>query len=184
MNNFKDLPEYKQSQRAIPLQNELYRKLFNIKNISRFEYQENILDIKYHIDVELELINGVKLLGQEKALSYDKIGFNTFTMEFYQNRFTKEKGEFFNIGAQFYLHGYLNQEQDKLIKWYFILIFDFLQSLKKQSIEQLEKHTRASTSNASFFYIDYNKIPREFIFAYDNMGKKYINNIYKIDILK
>jgi hypothetical protein len=153
------------SVKAEQYQNNLYREIFDIKNINRFANKDgHILDVKYHIDVELELNNGIKLLGQEKALRNEFSKFNTFTIEFYQNRFTKEKGEFFNLGAQFYLHSYWNKNYDGFEKWYLIKIFDFLTWLKKSNITDLENQTRASTSKASFYFINYDKIPKEFIY--------------------
>lgn len=53
-------------------------------------------------------------------------------------------------------------------EWYFIKIFDFLEWLKKTSIEKLENNTKSSTSRASFFYINYNKIPKQFIYNFLN----------------
>ena len=162
-NTFHD--DYSLSVLAQPHQDDIYKSIFPIKKITRFNHEEDlILDKKYHIDVELELINGIKLLGQEKALRAHFAKFDTFTIEFYQNRFRKEPGEFFNIGAQFYLHGYWNESYNGFCKWYLIKLFDFLTYLKKLPLEQLEKQTRPSTSRASFYYITYNKIPSEFFY--------------------
>jgi len=169
MNNFINNwdEDLKLAQKAIPIQNAIYNNIFQIKNIKRFSKDNDfILDTHYHIDVELELKNGIKLLGQEKALRYQFSNFNTFTIEFFQNRFTREKGEFFNLGAQFYLHGYFNDIEDKFEKWYLIKIFDFLTYLKKTPIEILEESTKPTThSNASFYYIDYGNIPINFIYT-------------------
>jgi hypothetical protein len=157
------------SDRAILYQDAIYSKLFQLENIHRFQKSDNIiLDRKYHIDVELQLVNGIKLLGQEKGLRFEHSHFNTLTIEFYQNRHTKEQGEFFNLGAQFYLSSYWNSTYTGFLKWYFIKIFDFLSYLKREPIEELEKHTRPSTSNASFYYINYNDIPRQFIYRFND----------------
>ena len=154
------------AQKAIPYQNDIYKEVFPVTNIVRYEQDDNrILDIKYHIDVELELQNGIKLLGQEKALRFCFAKYNTFTMEFYQDRYKKEPGEFFNIGAQFYLHGYWNKNYNGFCKWYIIKLFEFLTHLKDMNISYLETNTRPSTSRASFYYINYNHIPIEFIYA-------------------
>lgn len=172
---------------AQPLQDKIYKYIFKdyLKNITRFPKSDkrHILDINYHIDVELEFINGIKILGQEKALRYKFRNHDTFTIEFYQNKDTKEKGEFFNLGAQFYLHGYLDgdepKEITKFLKCYFIKIFDFLEWLKKKSIEELEKNTRPTQgSRASFYWIIYNDIPREFIYWYSKNGKELIKKEY------
>jgi hypothetical protein len=161
--------DYAISQDSKQYQDDIYRELFPIRNIIRFEREDsNILDRKFHIDVCLELENNTRLLGQEKALRNKFSNFDTFTIEFYQNRFTKEKGEFFHIAAQFYLHGYRDgdgiEDTTKIKKWYFIKLFDFIEWLKDKPLEELEKQTRPSTSNASFFYIKYNDIPTEFIY--------------------
>lgn len=161
--------DYGLSLKAQQYQNGIYRQLFNIQDnyIRRFIFDDkNILNVDYHIDVELTLNNRSKLLGQEKALRYEFAYFNTFTIEFYQNRFTKEKGEFFNLGAQFYLHSYWNVTETGFCKWYLIKIFDFLDWLKLFPTNELEKHTRLSEgSRASFYWINYNEIPTQFIHA-------------------
>ena len=154
------------AQKATAHQDAIYRDVFPVANIVRYDHEEQrILDVKYHIDVEVELRNGIKLLGQEKALRACFAKFNTFTMEFYQNRFKKEQGEFFNIGAQFYLHSYWNDNYNGFCKWYMVKLFDFLAYLKKADIAALEASTRPSTSRASFFYMNYDSIPDEFIYA-------------------
>ena len=154
------------SLKAQPLQDEIYKSVWPIKEIIRFNRDEDkILDIRYHIDVEVRLENGIAFLGQEKALRYKFASYNTFTMEFYQDRQVKERGEFFNLGAQFYLHGYFNEAEDGFCKWYLIKVFDFLESLKNNKIETLEAYTKPSSGNASFFYMPYDRIPRRFIYA-------------------
>ena len=164
MNKFEE--DFRLAEKAIPHQNRIYQVLFDNPKIVRFSKTNRvILDRKYHIDVELELGNGIKLLGQEKALRFKFIKFNTFTIEFYQDRYTKEKGEFFNLGAQFYLHSYWNEREDGFCRWVFIKVFDFLEWLKKKDIEELEEKTRPSTSNASFYYIRYDEIPAEFVYS-------------------
>ena len=148
------------SKKAQPYQDKIYKDLFPGVKITRFEKEDDkILDIKFHIDVELELSNGAKLLGQEKALRHKFSRFDTFTMEFYQDKVTKERGEFFKIGAQFYLHSYWNKNEDGFEKWYMVKVFDFLEWLKETPIELLEKQTRSSTSRANFYYIKYGEIP-------------------------
>jgi len=114
--------------KSYPYVEKIYYGIFSIKNITRFDKSDkrHILDIKYHIDVELELENGTKLTIQEKVLRSKFSSFDTFTMEFYQNRHDyeiespngtimepKEKGEFFLIAARYYLHGYWDKEAEE-----------------------------------------------------------------------
>ena len=172
---------------AQPLQDSIYNHIFKglIGEIIRFPKgnKRHILDREFHIDVQLKLINGITLTGQEKALRKKFSDFDTYTIEFYQDRFKKIKGEFFKLGAQFYLHGYVNgnrpEEITEFIKYYFIKIFDFLESLKKKSIEELEKNTRPTKgSRASFYFIKYDDIPKEFIYWHFENGKELIKREY------
>lgn len=172
---------------AQPIQDEVYKRIFGnyLKKITRFpkSNERHVLDINYHIDVEIEFVNNIKILGQEKALRKQWSDLNTLTIEFYQNRFTKEKGEFFNLGAQFYLHGYVDgnipEEITRFLKCYFIKIFDFLEWLKRKPVEELEKNTRPTKgSRASFYWIRYDNIPREFIYWHSKNGKELIKKQY------
>jgi len=160
---------------AQPLQDKVYKHIYkdSLKEINRYAKEDSeekhILDREYHIDTELIFKNGIKILGQEKALRKKFSSFDTFTVEFYQNRYTKERGEFFNLGAQFYLHGYMNADTPEeitcFLKCYFIKIFDFLEWLKKKLIKELELKTRPTAgSNASFYWVGYDDIPDKFIY--------------------
>ena len=152
------------SHKAEPLIDNIYQLVFPDCKITRT--QGNILDRQYHIDVVIELSNKTKLIGQEKVLRNKFIEYNTFTVECLQNRFTLEQGELFNLGTQFYFHGYWNSEETDIEKWYLFKTFDFLMWLTKYSYEEIIKnHTKPSSSNASFFWINYNNIPDNIIYA-------------------
>lgn len=151
------------SHKAEPLIDNIYRTVFPGCNITRT--QGNILDRLYHVDTVIELSNKIKLIGQEKVLRNQFIEFNTFTVECLQNRFTAETGELFNLGAQFYFHGYWNDKENDIEKWYLFKIFDFLIWLTKYSYDEIIAHTRPSSSNASFFWIKYDDIPDNIIYA-------------------
>lgn len=153
------------SLKAEPIQDRLYREVWGDGiNIVRSHNNETVLDREFHIDLTVELPNGIQLLGQEKALRHKFSSFDTFTLEFYQNENEEEKGEFFRLGAQFYCHGYLNEEQTDFEKVYIIKIFDFLASKKDTTLDWLKAHTRPSSGRASFYYVKYGDIPEEFIY--------------------
>ena len=158
-------PEYQLHLKTVSMRDNLYNELFNGVKIKRFEKDENfVLDLKFHIDVQLTLQNGSILLGQEKILSPHFSSFNTFTMEFYQNRYTKERGEFFNIASQYYLHGYASYDFTYIDKFIFLDMLHFVNWLRDKPLEEIEQHTRpAGGSRASFYYIDYRDIPKECI---------------------
>jgi hypothetical protein len=165
--SFEQTPEYIQSLNMQNACNEVLIKAFDIdlEDIKRFSKGDArfILDQEFHIDVVLTLKNGSTITGQEKTLSNHFHKYRTFTMEFYQNRHTKEKGEFFKIASQFYLHGYSDESGFKFKEWYIFDVIKILDWLKLCKESDLETRTKASTSKASFIAIPYDKIPKDFI---------------------
>ena len=140
--------------------NDIYFDVFNAVNVKRT--QDTPLDMEFAIDVIVELGNGSHLTGQEKALSCSYSKYNTFTMEFYQNRNTKEKGEFFKIASQFYLSGYTNHSLNGFASWSIIDILKlnlWLNSI--YNLEQLEVKSIPSSGLASFIAIPYPDIPED-----------------------
>lgn len=166
---FEDTAEYIQSMNMRSACNKVLCDVFgvNTKRIKRFHNKDElfILDQTFHIDVVVNLMNGSNVTGQEKTLSSHFYKFKTFTMEFYQNRHKKEKGEFFKIASQFYLHGYSDKSGIDFIDWYIFDILLLLDWLKSYDIKKLEERTKPSTSRASFLPIPYKSIPPEFIIA-------------------
>lgn len=160
-------PEYQQGLRMQPACDRVLCQVFGITTdkIHRTEERESILDQKFAIDLILELPNGTRITGQEKALSFDKSKYDTFTVEFYQNRFTKEKGEFFKLASQFYLSGYSDQTGEEFLTWKIIDVLKLMQWLKDSNLEALESRTKPSTSNASFLPIPYKSLPDYVILA-------------------
>ncbi|MCK4259878.1 MAG: hypothetical protein KAX49_12930 [Halanaerobiales bacterium] len=165
MNSFHE--DLELSKKTSPFIDAVYTELLQTTKIKRTNTEANnneVLDREFHIDTIIERQNGTKITLQEKILRNEKSSFNTFTMEFYQNRHSKEKGEFFNICSQYYFHGYLNENEDGLEKWYIINVSRLNKWLSKYNIKQIEEQkTRPSTSNASFFWVNYNNIPKDCI---------------------
>ena len=139
--------------------------------IKRFNRADGlfILDQEFHVDVIITLQNNSQLTGQEKALTYEFSSFRTFTIEFYQNRYTKEHGEFFKIASQFYLHGYSDSSGIEYKEYIILDVLKFINHMKQKPIEYFEKNMRpAGGSRASFFYIRYDDIPSECILFKSN----------------
>ena len=169
MGNFEDTPEYKQSMLMRPACDRVLCQVFDVKStdIQRFPKTSAlfILDQEHAIDMRVKLKNGTHVLGQEKTLSYKFYKYKTFTVEFWQNRYTQEPGEFFKIASQFYLHGYSDETGVEFIEWKVINILELICWLKKWPIDELAKRTRDSGgSRASFLPIPYDVIPKEFIY--------------------
>lgn len=167
---------------------QIYREVFGkdiaVRRSRRYGKQEwALMDRQFHIDCAIELPNGSRLLGQEKVLRARYANFETFTIEYYQDREKKEPGEFFHIAAQFYFHGYWNQEYTGIDMFCLIDLLKFLDWLKSEySVEDMNAMINSKRRNsrvgfnapqngkASFFYIPYNLIPRACIHAYKEKG--------------
>jgi hypothetical protein len=180
-NNFYQTPEWRQSMKMRPACNRVLKYVFGVKDddIIRFENKEggvHVLDQEFAIDLKVKIKNNMQLSGQEKALTYENYKWKTFTIEFYQNRFTKEPGEWFKIASQFYLSGYSDKSGIRFIEWKIIKMFDFMLWQRQFSINYLESITKPSTrSNANFLPIKYCDIPEKCIYA------KYKNGIIDIN---
>ena len=165
-----DTKEWKQAIRMRPAQNRVLSEVFGVNecNILRYEQEggPHILDSEFAIDLKLILPCGAQLSGQEKALSHQFYKFRTFTIEFYQNRYHQEPGEFFKIASQFYLSGYSNSSGDDFIEWHIVKMFDFINWIRCCKTEELARRCKpAGGSRASFLPVPYDKIPRDFIYA-------------------
>lgn len=166
-----DTPEWKQSIKMRSACDRVLQEVFSVdkKQIIRYlnDKEPHILDQEFAIDLKVILDNGINLSGQEKTLSHKfHKEYRTFTIEFYQNRYTKEPGEWFKIASQFYLHGYGDETNEEFIEWHIFKLFDLMDWLKNASIHDLESYLKPSGgSQASFLPIPYDKIPRHVIFA-------------------
>ena len=183
---FDETPEVQQSIRMRPACDDVMCDVFNVTSdkIERFDKSTDlfILDQQFAIDLRVKLPNNTQITGQEKALSYKFYKFRTFTMEFWQNRHTKEPGEFFKIASQFYLHGYSDASGVRFIEWKIIDILKLIVWLKSYGVEALARKTRPSGgSRAAFLPIPYDKIPKDFILAekrhYENIEKPLWENV-------
>ena len=167
---FEQTPEYKQSIRMRGACDRVLCHVFDITpdKIERFDKSGDlfVLDKEFAIDLRVKLQNGSQLTGQEKTLSNQFYKYRTFTIEFWQNRFTHEPGEFFHIASQFYLHGYSDETGTHFTEWIILDILEFMHYLRAKSVDYLSGLTRPSGgSRAAFLPIPYDKVPAQFIKA-------------------
>jgi hypothetical protein len=103
--NFEKDPRKKQEIRCRPFADDIYKRVFG-DLVQIIRDTDIVLDKEFAIDVRLILSNGMNLLGQEKFLSQHYAKYRSVTVEYYQNQFTKEPGDWFKIGVQIYFVGY------------------------------------------------------------------------------
>jgi hypothetical protein len=167
---FEETPEYLQSLKMRSACDAVLCSVFHVttERIERFAKSSDlfVLDKEFCIDLRVRLANGSQVTGQEKALSHRFYQWRTFTMEFWQNRYTKEPGEFFKIASQFYLHGYSDCSGVKFIEWKVLDVLRLVDWLKRAGVDALSLRTKPSGgSRASFLPIGYDKIPKPFVLA-------------------
>ena len=170
MSNFKQTPEYIQSLKMRPACNRVLCEVFNVDEDHIIRYSQDdgahVLDQEFAIDLKVILPSGGQLSGQEKALSNQYYHYRTFTIEFWQNRYTKEPGEWFKIASQFYLSGYSDTSGIEFAEWKIIKMFPFMVWLKQFAPDRLaEKVKPAGGSRAGFLPIPYKHIPHDCIYA-------------------
>jgi hypothetical protein len=168
--SIEDTPEWKQSIAMRPACDEVWCHVLGVTPaaIERFDKTGPlfILDTEHCIDMRVKMPNGSQILGQEKALSYQFWKYRTFTIEFWQNRHTKEPGEFFKIASQLYLSGYSDQTGVTFIEWKILDVPRLIIWLRDYSVDALSKRCKpAGGSRAAFLPIDYDSIPKDAILA-------------------
>ena len=175
MADFEQCKEYQQSEKMRPACDRVFKLMFGEYADIRRPDRGGILDKTYHIDCDIYLPDtGIRITAQEKALTYEFAKYNTFTMEFYQNRHTKERGEFFKIASQIYLSGYSDATGTEFGSWHIISVLHLMSWLATFDEATLASKTRPSTGNASFLPISYTPdskwpgtlvMPKEAIFS-------------------
>lgn len=172
MGRFENTKEYQQSVKMRPACDRVLCYVFKTTpdRIERFdknkEHEKFALDKFFGVDMVVNLSNGSQVTGQEKCLSWSCYKYQTFTIEFWQNRKTKEPGEFFRIASQFYLHGYADESGEHFIEWKILDTLRFMSWLKQRDIDELDAQCRDSgPSRAAFLPIPYCQIPPEFVLS-------------------
>lgn len=160
-------PRRKQELEGRPIADKIYKDIFfDGIVIERDERQEGkILDIQHAIDVKIKLPNGLILNGQEKFLSETFAKFRSLTIEYKQNQFTGEGGDWYKLASQFYFCGYFNKERTwfepfVMVDWARVVIETHL-----GRIVWLDNTNNDGRARASFRYCIMDALPRNCIIA-------------------
>jgi hypothetical protein len=157
-----------------PVQDKIYRYEYrDLVSITR-ETQEQMHDIsqKFSLDKDLHIDAIIttkenQILYQEKVLRNKYLKYGTFTMEYENNRFTHEKGEFFSIVAQWYLHGYANIDETDYEVCKIICIPAFLMWYDRCYCNKrvIAIDNEGDDSKGSFIAVPYSCIPEYICFT-------------------
>lgn len=160
-------PRRQQELRMRPAADNIYRAVFDVTDIQRFDDHEDrhILDRLHAIDVMLMLQNGMILTGQEKFLSPDKAKFQSLTVEYEQDQKTGEQGDWFHLASQLYFCGYADPQfthfQSFVIVYWPMLVFE----TSRGAIIWQQNRNKNNFAKASFKYINFAQIPKSCLIA-------------------
>lgn len=165
MRDFSQNIRKQQEIRLRPAADKVYCSVFgdSIK-IARFDSGDNfVLDKTFAVDVVITLPYGLTLNGQEKFLSTQNASYQSVTVEYYQNQFTHELGDWFKLGVQLYFVGYEFRDTFKpyvLLNWPSVVMATITNKITWTHNNNKDGHARAS-----FTFCKIAQIPRDCIIA-------------------
>lgn len=168
MSDFDRNPRRQQELRGRPIADAIYKQVFGDPlQITRAERADAaILDIHFAMDVTLRLPSGLILIGQEKFLSYSCARFATLTVEYYQVPWTREEGDWFRLGVQFYFCGYFTVDGKGFDPWVMVNWPSMIVETHKQNITWWQPtDNQRDGARASFVAIPIKSIPERCILA-------------------
>lgn len=118
------------------------------------------LDQYFDIDCIIKSGNGMIQTVQAKFLSYDKIGFNSITIEYMNDEDKGIEGDWFHCAAQWYFVGYACKSNTYFDKWVILnwpAVIDA--TVQGNVVWQGPRHNKKDNAKASFKYIDFWDLP-------------------------
>lgn len=165
--SFERDPRRRQEIAGRPIADDLYRQVFgqNIA-IARMEREEDKeLDKRFAIDVEITLSTGQILLGQEKFLSYEYARYRSVTVEYEQNQFTKERGDWFRLATQLYFVGYFTADGKRFDPWVLLNWPNIVIATSRGRLRWFDNNNQNGRARASFRWCRMDNIPQECLIA-------------------
>lgn len=166
-NNFERDPRRRQEIAGRPIADKVYRDVFgSATEIVRMEREDQkVLDIRFAIDVKLVLPSGQILLGQEKFLSHKYAKYSSVTVEYEQNQWTHEQGDWFKLCSQFYFVGYMNEQRDTFTPWIILNWPNVVLATLQKRVPWRQNKNNNGRARASFKYCGMKNFPKDCIIA-------------------
>lgn len=163
--NFEDDPRRKHELAMRSSIDSIYRQCWPGCQIKRFDHSDDaILDIKYGIDVEVKMSNGMVLLGQEKALQYRYRTHRTVTVEYWNDPITKTKpGDWFHLASQFYFCGYATADGKMLDPWVLLDWMQVVEATRRGEINWGLRDNSKTNALANFKFVKMKDLPPQTI---------------------
>jgi len=162
-----------------PYINEIYYDLFgkdiviDRSKVSENEIRKSFLDKELSIDTIIIFENQSFITIQEKSRRNCYLTFNDFTFEYYSNRFSFKKGQWFKLASQLFFYGYVNENENGYSKYYLLDIVRLRLFLSKRTKESIIRKLKNNTKRASnFLPIKFDEMPDDcFLASFDSSNK-------------
>lgn len=141
-----------------PIADEIYKDIFGF-DIGIVRDEHPYLDQELGVDVVIRLDNGLRLLGQEKFLSHEYSTFRSITVEHYQDWRTEEEGDWFRLACQFYLTGYLTEDENAFSPWMLADWTSMIIATDNCEIKWHDNKNKNGLARASFKYAIMDDLP-------------------------
>jgi len=163
-----------------PIADEIYRDRFGeLTQIVRMDRaDQKVLDMRFAIDVELTLANGQILLGQEKFLSCKYASHQSVTVEYEQNQFTGEHGDWFRLAVQFYFVGYLTQDGRDFDPWILLNWPNVVIATNERRIPWKDNKNKDGRAKASFRYCSMKRFPLDCVVAGSSQAQEQVQFMF------
>ena len=148
------------------------------------DFRKCYLDKELSIDATIVFENGSLITIQEKSRRFEYLQrFGDFTFEYYANRFKLNNGQWFKLISQLFFYGFVNEEENKYVKYYLIdslRLRIFLLNLEEKNIKNKLKTNPHRASN--FYPISFDMPDDCFISSYDeSIAEKILSKRYNLE---
>jgi hypothetical protein len=126
---------------------------------------QKVLDVRFAIDVQIRLATGQLLLGQEKFLSQIYAKWRSVTVEYEQNQYTGEEGDWFKLASQLYFVGYLTKDQTGFQPWILLNWPNVVIATYHGEIKWHTNRNKDGRARASFKYCSMQAFPSQCVIA-------------------
>ena len=165
--NFERDPRRKQEVAGRPIADAIYYNVFgdDIQIVRMEREEQKVLDIEFAIDAKIVLPTGHILLGQEKFLSQSYAKYRSVTVEYEQNQFTGEPGDWFKLAPQFYFVGYFTKDGLCFDPWIILNWPNTVLATLQEQVYWQDNANRDGRARASFRFCTMEAFPRQCVIA-------------------
>lgn len=166
-----------EAEKRWPAANAIYRSVFHqlgmtiadddiVKMLDKGDYRASF-DGEFGIDVILRTKSGYRMTVQEKLLSY---GQTTVTVEYMQDWRNGVRGDWFQLGCQYYFVGYHDKDDPNLHSWILLNWPEVRRLSEQMKIPWRERKNTKDGARSSFNFAHFRLFPPSCVLAVQYRG--------------